>query len=202
MSSVIRIETDRLVLREGRESDSAAWGPLMIDPDFRRYVPWRRGDETPEARASRAITNLMRRWDTEPLTRMGWVISRRGDGAVLGHGGIEQAEDPADGEIDYFLGKPFWGQGYGSEAAHAMARFALGHTGFERLIAYIVPGNEGSIRIVESLGMGYEGDVDYMQFFPDPSAIELSNPVTRMYAVRREDVTLRDAGYREIPTGA
>jgi RimJ/RimL family protein N-acetyltransferase len=119
---------------------------------------------------------------------------------VMGSGGVEAGEDPGDGEIDYRLGKPFWGQGYGSEAAHAMARFTLAHTAFKRLTAYIVPGNDGSIRIVEGLGLRFESMVDYMQFFPDPSVIELSNPMTRFYAARVEDVTLRDGAYRELPS--
>jgi RimJ/RimL family protein N-acetyltransferase len=198
VGTLARIETDRLLLREQLDGDAAVWGALAVDPDFRRYVPWRRGEETPEARAARSIGALMARWDAEPLSSMGWVIARRSDGQLLGTGGVDAGEKPGDGELDYFLGKPFWGQGYGREAAHAMARFALEHTTFERLIAYIVPGNVGSIRIAEGLGMRFEGEVDYMQFFPDPSIIELSNPMTSMYAARREDVTLRDVGYRVV----
>jgi RimJ/RimL family protein N-acetyltransferase len=198
MGKVARIETDRLLLREQLDSDAATWGPMAVDPEFRRYVPWRRGDETPVERATRALGGLMRRWDSDPLTRMGWVIARRSDGQLLGTGGIEAAEDPGDGELDYFLGKPFWGQGYGREAAHAMARYALDHTAFRRLVAYIVPGNEGSIRIAEGLGMRFEKEVDYMAFFPDPSVIELSSPLTWMYAVAREDISLRDDGYRVV----
>ena len=198
MATVARIETDRLLLREQLDTDAATWGPLAVDPDFRRYVPWRRGDETPVERATRALSGLMRRWESDPLTTMGWVIARRDDGQLIGTGGVEAAEDPGDGELDYLLGKPFWGQGYGREAAHAMARFALEATDFRRLVAYIVPGNVGSIRIAESLGMRYEAEVDYMAFFPDPSVIELSSPLTWMYAVAREDVTLRDDGYRVV----
>lgn len=199
MAKVARIETDRLLLREQLGTDAATWGPLVIDPDFRRYVPWRRSDETPEERAARSIGGLMRRWESDPLTSMGWVITRRSDGQLLGTGGVDQAEDPADGELDYFFGRPFWGQGYGREAAHAMARFALDHTDARRLVAYIVPANIGSIRIAESLGMRFEKAVDYMQFFPDPSVVELSSPLTWMYAADRNGVTLRDDGYRVIP---
>ena len=197
MAKVARIETERLLLREQLETDAATWGPLAVDPEFRRYVPWRRGDEMPEERAARSIGGLMRRWQSDPLSSMGWVITRRSDGQLLGTGGVD-ATDDGDGELDYFFGKPFWGQGYGREAAHAMARFALDHVPYHRLVAYIVPGNVGSIRIAEGLGMTFEREVDYMQFFPDPSVIELSSSLTWMYVVRREDVTLRDDGYRVV----
>jgi len=193
-----RIETERLLLREPLPSDATRWGPLLADPDFRRYIPVRRSDERPEERASRNLDALAARWETEPLVAAGWVISRRVDGQIIGTGGVEQAEDPNDGEIDYFLGKPFWGEGYGREAARAMARFAVENMPFQRLVAYIVPGNIGSIRIAEGLGMRFERVIDYLQFFPDPSVIELSDPMTRMYAAPRADVVFGDGQYRVV----
>ncbi|HEX5240289.1 MAG TPA: GNAT family N-acetyltransferase [Candidatus Limnocylindrales bacterium] len=196
VESVARIETDRLVLRERLPSDAEAWGPLLTDPDFRRYVPVRRSTESPADRARRTLDALMQRWQSDPLDAVGWVITLRDDGTVMGTGGVDTAEDPGDREIDYMLGKPFWGQGFGREAAHAMARFVLEHLSFRRLIAYIVPGNEASIRIAEGLGLRYERDVNYLEFFPEPSQIELSSPVTRMYAAKREQITLRDGFYR------
>lgn len=198
MAAVARIETDRLVLREKLPTDPDAWGPLLTDPEFRRYIPFRKSDESPTQRATRALDGLMRRWTSDPLTAVGWVITRREDGAVIGTGGVDTAEDPGDREIDYMLGRPFWGQGYGREAAHAMARFVLENVAFDRLIAFILPGNEGSIRIAEGLGLRYERDANYLDFFPDPSQIELSSPMTRMYAAKRETITLRDGHYRVL----
>ncbi|HXI46040.1 MAG TPA: GNAT family N-acetyltransferase [Candidatus Acidoferrales bacterium] len=198
MATVAQIETDRLLLREVRDGDVATLARYITDPDFRRYVPFRRSDETPEQRAERSLTSSQARWQKEPLTSVGWVIALRDDDQLIGSGGIEEAEVPPDGELDYRLGKPFWGQGYGREAARAMARFALENMPFERLVAYIVPGNDGSIRIAEGLGLRFEREVDYMQFFPDPSIIELSNPMTRMYAARYEAVTVGDGHYRVV----
>ena len=198
MARISRIETERLLLREPLPADAATWGPLLGDPDFRRYIPVRRSDEHLEARAARNLGILAARWETDPLTAAGWVISRRVDGQVIGTGGVEQVDAPTDGEIDYFLGKPFWGHGYGREAARAMARFAIENMPFERLVAYIVPGNIGSIRIAEGLGMRFVREVDYLQFFPDPSVIELSDPMTRMYAASRGDLVTGDGQYQVI----
>lgn len=63
-------------------------------------------------------------------------------------------------------------------------------------MAYVVPGNDASVRIAEGLGMTYQGDVDYLQFFPDPSSVELADPMTRFYAVNREDFVPGDEPYR------
>jgi len=198
MGRIAQIQTERLLLRGPAEGDVEAWAALLIDPDFRRYIPVRRSSDNAEERATRALARLAERWTTEPLRGVGWVISRRDDGQMVGIGGLEEGAEPGDGEIDYFLGKPFWGQGYGREAALAMSRFALDHLEWRRLVAYIVPGNDASIRIAEGLGMTYQGDVDYLQFFPDPSAVELANPMTRFYAVDREDFVPGDEPYRVI----
>lgn len=198
MGRIAQIETERLLLRGPADGDVEAWAALLTDPDFRRYIPVRRSTESAEERATRALARLAERWTAEPLGAVGWVISRQSDGQVIGTGGLEEGAEPGDSEIDYFLGKPFWGQGYGREAARAMARFALDHLDWRRMVAYIVPGNDASIRIAEGLGMTYQGDVDYLQFFPDPSAVELANPMTRFYAVNREDFAPGDGPYRVI----
>jgi RimJ/RimL family protein N-acetyltransferase len=196
MGRIAQIETERLLLRGPADADVGAWAGLLTDPDFQRYIPVRRTSDSAEVRAERALARLAERWAAEPLRALGWVICRRSDGQVVGLGGLEEGAEPTDGEIDYLLGKPFWGQGYGREAARAMSRFALDHVDWRRVVAYIVPGNDASIRIAEGLGMTYQGDVDYLQFFPDPSAVELANPMTRFYAVNREDFVARDEPYR------
>ena len=198
MSRIAVIETERLLLRGPEDGDVPAWAALLTDPDFRRYIPVRRSPDTAEERATRALARLAERWTAEPLRGLGWVISRQHDGQMVGIGGVEEGAEPGDGEIDYFLGKPFWGQGYGREAARAMSRFALDHTDWRRLVAYIVPGNDASIRIAEGLGMTYQGDVDYLQFFPDPSTVELLSPMTRFYAIDREHFMPGDEPYRVV----
>ena len=198
MSRIAVIETERLLLRGPEDGDVPAWAALLTDPDFRRYIPVRRSPDTAEERATRALARLAERWTTEPLRGLGWVISRQHDGQMVGIGGVEEGAEPGDGEIDYFLGKPFWGQGYGREAARAMSRFALDHIDWRRLVAYIVPGNDASIRIAEGLGMTYQGDVDYLQFFPDPSTVELLSPMTRFYAIDREHFMPGDEPYRVV----
>lgn len=198
MSNVVQVETEHLLLREQRDGDAVEWGRFLEDPDFRRYIPWRKGDETPEARAMRSMTSMLGRWDSDPVSGVGWVITRRADDQVMGTGGFDPGQEPTEGEIDYRIGKPFWGQGYGGEAAHAMTRFVLAHLPYERIVAYIVRANTGSIRIAESLGLRYEDEVDYLQFFPDPSVVVLEDPITWKYGAPRDEVTLRDGHYREI----
>src|SRR6185369_4416391 len=75
MPPIARIETLRL--RGPAEGDVEAWAALLTDPDFRRYIPVRRSDDSAEERARRGLAKLSERWTTEPLRAMGWVISLR-----------------------------------------------------------------------------------------------------------------------------
>ena len=198
MANAVRIETERLLLREPLPGDAEVWSQYITDPDFRRYVPVRRSSETPVERATRGLRSVAAVWEQAPRTSVEWVIARRADGQMIGMSGIDGGEAPGEGELDYKFGKPFWGQGYGREAAHAMSRFVVEQGLFEELTAYIVPGNDASIRIAKSLGLRFQRIVDYMQFFPDPSIIDLANPMTELYSARREDVTLDDRPYRVL----
>ena len=79
-----------------------------------------------------------------------------------------------------------------------MARYALEHSDLKRMTAYVIPANAGSVRVAEGLGMRYQLKVNYLDFFADPSVVELEDPIASMYAVDRAGVTLRDGPYRVV----
>ena len=54
--------------------------------------------------------------------------------------------------MGYWLGKPFWGQGFATEAAEAVIRHAFEADGFDYLIAGHFSDNPASKRIIEKLG--------------------------------------------------
>ena len=72
---------------------------------------------------------------------MGLVIRRSQDSASLG----------------YWIGKPFWGQGYATEAAAAVLDLAFGPLGLHRVEATHLTRNPASGRVMEKLGMRPEG---------------------------------------------
>jgi ribosomal-protein-alanine N-acetyltransferase len=60
-------------------------------------------------------------------------------------------------EIAYALSQPYWHRGLMTEAATAVADFGFRTMGIYRLQAYCDPANIGSNRVMEKLGMRYEG---------------------------------------------
>ena len=60
-------------------------------------------------------------------------------------------------EIGYWLGKDYWNHGYATEAAQTLIRDAFARHQLNRLYAKSFTGNKASVRVLEKLGMKYEG---------------------------------------------
>lgn len=60
-------------------------------------------------------------------------------------------------ELGYWIGKPYWGQGYMTEAARAVIEFGFQQLSLNRIVAYAMTKNPASSRVMEKNGMTYEG---------------------------------------------
>jgi ribosomal-protein-alanine N-acetyltransferase len=60
-------------------------------------------------------------------------------------------------ELGYWVGVPYWNKGYCTEAAREMLRFGFEKLGLNRIHARHVPENPSSGRVMEKIGMTYEG---------------------------------------------
>ena len=66
-------------------------------------------------------------------------------------------DNPAARMLGYWLGRPYWGLGYMTEAAQAVRAYAFEEMGIQLLSAYYFSANTRSQRVLEKLGMRYEG---------------------------------------------
>jgi ribosomal-protein-alanine N-acetyltransferase len=130
---------------------------------------------------------------------VGWAATTKEDGQFIGLCGIEKLEGTSDGELDYLLGKPYWGQGFATEAARAVVRFGFAHTSWERIVAAIVPANTASGRVLDHLGFVYEKHVNYNEL-TGADTIVLDDPVVALYALGRDRYAPGDALYHLIET--
>lgn len=91
---------------------------------------------------------------------LGLRIVRRSDGELLGGVGLHQLEEAAArAEVGYWLGRPYWGQGYATEAVNLVARVAFTQLGIHRIEARVYPGNVASCRVARRCGFHYEGSL-------------------------------------------
>jgi len=164
---VISLETERLVLRPPAVEDADALAPMYADPDVMRYV----GDGrtfTPDETA-RSVSRMMSGWEVDGFGLFTTVL--KNDETIIGRVGLivwnpetweikrVNGEGPTELEVGYTLGKPYWGQGYATEAAGAARDFAIQELGAERLIALIIHGNDASENVARKLGFEYERDI-------------------------------------------
>jgi len=78
-------------------------------------------------------------------------VITRDDGRIVGACGIGTLR--ADGpEIGYWIGVPYWGNGYATEAARAVVDHAFGDLGYEELLAGARVTNPASRRVLEKCG--------------------------------------------------
>lgn len=71
----------------------------------------------------------------------------------------EQLGEPEAVELLYGLMPGQWGRGYATEIGRALAGLALGRLGLESVIAYTLPENARSRRVLEKCGFTEDGDV-------------------------------------------
>lgn len=60
-------------------------------------------------------------------------------------------------ELGYWIGIPFWGNGYATEAARAAVQFGFATLALHRIYAFHLAGNTASARVLEKIGMRHEG---------------------------------------------
>ena len=90
--------------------------------------------------------------DKPPL----WGIERR-DGELIGCIELRPESEPPGASVGFWIGKPFWGNGYATEAARAVIDHAFDDLGCEALHAGARVSNPASRRVLEKCGFEWTG---------------------------------------------
>ncbi len=142
------VVTPRLRLRAFRAADLDAYAAMQANPDVMRHMVMGRASTPAEV------------WRTMLMSLGSWALRGHGmwaceriDGAVfIGSVGIFHPLDWPEPEIAYSLDRPFWGQGFATEAARAARDWLFEHSPLDRAASFIRPDNVASKRVVERLG--------------------------------------------------
>jgi RimJ/RimL family protein N-acetyltransferase len=155
MVTVLR--TRRVLLREWRDDDLAPFAALNADPEVMRHFP---------ALLTREQSDAMARMIRERLTENGWGLwAAEVDGAFIGFVGLNRPRFTAHFtpcvELGWRLARHAQGHGYATEAALAARDFALEHLKDEPLVSFTVPENRASRRVMEKLGLAFDGEFEH-----------------------------------------
>jgi RimJ/RimL family protein N-acetyltransferase len=153
----VRLETDRLQLRWLEPADAEAVQTLVSDWDVARnlaQVPY----PYPDGLAARWIAGI--RSSGFLRGELVFAVTRRSDTVFLGVVALILANNSRGAEIGYWMGKPYWGQGYATEAVTRVIEFAGASIGIERLWGACLIENFASANVLEKSGLTFEGEGD------------------------------------------
>jgi [ribosomal protein S5]-alanine N-acetyltransferase len=150
MTTLPTLETARLILRPYREADIPELVPLIGAREVAATtlrIPHPYTEEN--ARAFLALRQ-------EP-GKIWLATTLRGDGRQIGGIGLRVDDQHQHAELAYWLGVPYWGNGYATEGAREILRYGFEDLGLHRIFASHFEHNPASGRILVKLGMRYEG---------------------------------------------
>lgn len=157
-SSSVVIETERLALRRFSLDDAEFILGLLNQPSFLQFV----GDK--------GVRNLDDARDylmKGPIASyeqhgFGLYLTLLKDGEVpIGMCGLLKREVLDDVDVGFAFLPQFWSQGYAFESAAAVVAHGKRVFGLERIVGLVKPDNQGSIRVLEKMGMKFEKMVKF-----------------------------------------
>jgi ribosomal-protein-alanine N-acetyltransferase len=160
-NSGVVLRTPRLILRPWRDEDVEPFAAMNADPRVMEHFPSLMDREQTEAMVARIRTHFAAHGFGP------WAVEVPGAASFIGFTGIfhvpfEAYFTPAI-EVGWRLTPAHWGQGYATEAAQAVLQHGFERLALPEIVAYTVPANVRSRRVMEKLGMKHEpaGDFDH-----------------------------------------
>ena len=174
------LDTPRLVLRRPTIDDAvAAFESYASDPKVTRYLTWSAHSNSQQTLDF--FQQCIDAWDLGMGHRM-WLIARKEDCAIVGTIGCTVWSHRV--EVGFALGSRFWGRRYMPEALSRVCEAAFEDRRIARVQALCDEENVRSSRVMEKVGMQYEGRL--RKYGHHPNRSELARDCL-MYSIVRDD---------------
>ena len=145
--------SERLVLRAPHEEDIDALAHLANNANVATMV-----SRMPHPYTNADAADFVRRTKLGEIGKCVYAITKADNGAFLGCCGVEPTGDPNTVEIGYWLGEPYWNQGYTTEAAHALIDMVFRtRENVAQIDARCRVTNVASRRVVQKCGFQFQG---------------------------------------------
>jgi ribosomal-protein-alanine N-acetyltransferase len=152
------LETQRLILRPLYAKDAdEIYKNWSSDPEVARFMSW----------SVHSDVQVTKDWLSYVETHIDeegayvWGLERKSDHVLIGSAGIYYKEERGMFNLGYNIMKSCWHQGYTSEAAARILRFATEELNQKTLFAYHAKDNPNSGKVMEKVGFRYIKDSEY-----------------------------------------
>ena len=155
----VELHTERLILREWRDTDQEPFAKLNADPEVMRFMPKLLSREESDAAAQRIHDHFERHGYGL------WAIEVRDRESFIGFVGLSvprfETEFTPCIEVGWRLSRNAWGHGDATEAARRAIRFGFDELGLAEIVSFTVPDNVRSRHVMERLGMSRNPAEDF-----------------------------------------
>ncbi|WP_162199399.1 GNAT family N-acetyltransferase [Kiloniella litopenaei] len=164
-----RIETARMILRPYAMEDAPSLQRIASDPKVLEFLP---DDPLSLEEVEGIITwsiGCHKSNSKEKLHKLNLAILSKETEQLIGWCGLGPADwDQSLIEIYYTIAPEHWGKGFATEAASALRNYALKTIEIKKLVGIVAVENAASNKVLQKLGMKYEGQLHTVPTDCDP----------------------------------
>ncbi len=146
------LETKRLRLRPPNPSDFQNIYRLGSNPAVMKYISKGKTQSFEEAQA-----DLKKRINLSDEKLGYWILEDKAKGEFIGWLALKELENTNEIEIGYRFLEEKWGQGYATEGSKRLLTYAFEELKLDQIIAIAIEENRASTRVMEKLGMNFQG---------------------------------------------
>ncbi len=153
--TIDRVETERMILERLRSEHAAEQLQLLLDPRVSATL-WPRSQAPTEADVLDGLAAKVDHWNRHGFGM--WLARDRESGEMVGRGGLQYTYTAGlnDVEAGWAIVPERWGQGLATELAHACVEAAFDQLDLLEIVAFTLPDNVASRRVMEKSGFVYE----------------------------------------------
>ena len=148
------LETDRLCLRRPELTDAADVQDYLQERQIAAntlHIPF----PYPNGAAEAWVAHTHSAYDAGEACSFAIVLKE--ENRIIGAVALRLDIEHRRAELGYWVGKPYWSNGYASEAAQRLLSYGFDVLGLNRIHATYFADNPASERVMQKIGMRYEG---------------------------------------------
>lgn len=184
---MIILATPRLILRMWTEHDIDSFYEINQDPEVIAFLP---GSLT-YSQATDFVLKMNHH--QEIYGHSLWAVELKEEKKLIGFIGLQKSGlsifNPSVVEIAWRLSSKFWGMGYATEGSQASLAYGWDKLGLNQIVAYTVPDNIRSIRVIQKLKMQRVTNGDFLHPKLPPDHHLSKHILYRIYSPISESAT-------------
>ena len=156
--SIDRVETSRLICERVRDEHFGVLSRMLLDPHVWRWI-WPQACPPTDQDLRESLKDKLEHWDKYGFGM--WLLTDKVTGEAVGRGGLQWTYVAGLHEVEagWAIVPERWGEGLATELALASAEAGFGPLGLREVVAFTLPENVASRRVMEKAGFAYERDI-------------------------------------------